>query len=410
MNDDISAGDKVRIASLKECPVQITLCTEKFVEGIARTAKNNLDDIPPVTVAKLNDELYIVDGHTRIRGCSKAGVQEIRIAQAIEAKDINDVIIAHIRRNYHNFLDPAKLNEAFKLLQVRGLDGKDLNQDLLWLHNAWINSGKSIQEITRKGMDMVLEFVEELKLKHRMVHVPFHFYDEIGAIQDKQKQEYIISKILEYLRDNARNEKTFSFQTRKALQALIIHFSTQYDEQFGLTVNTAKKDEEEKQETKEIVMLHQINEKDGSSVETVDQEPDIVEVKDDDNASPDRKTHRPQHPRFDSTIPYERAKEILRDTPYNTPFQCECGRIYGINVKESTCVKIDERNGTLVLEGYDPVPDVLHLPREQFEFIGANVRKLGFYKFETFNALCSMEGLPDAAKKENVRYLLVVAE
>ena len=109
------------ISSLRKCPVCVNLHTEHMIEAI-RSSLEEGRAAPGITVGRVGDAYYIVDGHARVEAYRRAEFEEINVGEVLDLGSETDVLIEHVKRNTRSPMNPIKVRGAVALLIKEGVE------------------------------------------------------------------------------------------------------------------------------------------------------------------------------------------------------------------------------------------------------------------------------------------------
>jgi hypothetical protein len=196
------------LADLLPCPVRVRLHTDDFIDGIAQSASGG-KAVPGIDIARvpgMGKKAFIVDGHARVDGYQKAGIDEIEIANELKLKSEAEVVAEHVRRNLSSSVNPLKLTAAITFLESKGVKDASLSVGLSEVMR------KAILVLRRWPKDVraqFSQFLDQQAERFSDVHVPPQFFIALGQVTDDDLLRQVITYIIRVLQ-NTREANEFS--------------------------------------------------------------------------------------------------------------------------------------------------------------------------------------------------------
>ncbi len=356
--------EKIALEKLNPCPIRVTIHTEKMLEQIAMSAKVDFESIPPIAVADVNGNYYIVDGHARVEGCRKVGVTELQ-ARIKKVERIEDVILWHIRLNRHSTFNPLVL---FQVLKNENMTEEEI-AGKYWLDVSLVRTVLTIQNFSEEAYNEASARIEALAKKYSTVFLPQYV---IEAISKAPKDQQLA--VIQYAFINLNEpEHKFSYRTYDDLEYMLSMF-------------------EKKQREPAVFELESREE--NHAVENTESE---TEDQQKPNARGTTKTKRV------ATATKEEAKQIIGSVPHLAFLRCECGREYVVNRKTLTISPVEDKDRVISVKG-DRGMQFFAMPVEIAEYLelqeGDKIRSYPFSagSKEKERVLKRLEQLKDGMK------------
>lgn len=370
--------EDVSLSQLRDCPVTVTFRSSKNIERIAKTLDANAEDTVTIDVAQLKDQLFIIDGHTRVDALRLRGFKQIR-ARVRQVEEVTDVIILHVRLNQTSPIDPLRLMDAVDFLLERNIDAKAATK-LLWLDDTQNRLLKL--NINPEARISLGKYMVEISTKYSRITLP-HYVIELLA---KIKNELQSDAAMYFIRMNPSNvpEHKFGFPS---IEQIDIAFS-----------NFAKEGRERKP------VLFENQDEDGDDYDDADEkeEDSNPDTKKKSKSSPmevkDAKTTKEEE---------DEARTIIGDVPHLALLQCAHGTKYRVDMKNHTISEIKEGDMVTSIEGDDAQP-VYMIPSKYAEFL--NLDHGDSVYFKSFTTAKQLQKFVDKTKERNIRTLVVSTE
>ncbi len=216
---DFEKEAPIPLASLKDCPVKITLHTDSQIESIKRTARTAPDSIPPLDVAKLDEKtLVIVDGHARAEALKSFGIDKIR-TKLHSVQNMTEAVILHVQLNQRSQLNPLRFYDAFEFLKENGHKSEDIPKELR-LTESYSRLFKI--SLSEKAQVRLERYLDELASKYSVVHLPVYVIESIAKIKEEH-QVKAVDMMIQMIPQNI-SEFKFSFPSFDQLEIAFSSF------------------------------------------------------------------------------------------------------------------------------------------------------------------------------------------
>lgn len=371
---DLEKEGYISLASLKDCPVQITLHTDSQIERIKKTAKIDPASIPPVDVAKLSDDntLVIVDGHARVNALRSFGIDRIR-ANLHYVQNMPEAVILHVRLNQKNHVNPLKFYDAFKFLKDAGYDSSDIPKKL-WLNESYSRVLKI--NLTENAHTLLERYLDELASKYSIVHLPVYVIESIGRIKEEQDQVEAVKLLIRMIPKNIQEFK----QGFPSFDELEIAFSS---------FQKAGKE----------------------------RDPIIFSIEDDDKTenSSDKSNSSKKKQQKVTTKPakmtrsqeeIDEAKELIGSVPHRALLKCPHGTKFIVDMKDHTISEVKEDDRVISIGGDSSEP-VFMIPPKCAKFLQLNYGDPVYFK--SFSTRKQLQGFVDRLE-ENQRIVVISSQ
>ena len=355
--------EKIALEKLNPCPIRVTIHTEKMLEQIAMTAKADFESIPPIAVADVNGNYYIVDGHTRVEGCRRVGVTELQ-ARIKKVERIEDVILWHIRLNRHSTFNPLVLYQVLK--------NEDTPEEEIagkyWLDVSLVRTVLTIQNFSDEAYHEASKRIESIAKKYSTVFVPQYVIEAIARAPKEQQLA-----VMQYAFINLNEpEHKFSYRTYDDLEYMLSMYELK---------------------ERDPAVFERDNHEGAGSVKNEESVAEGHERSDEIVATTKRVP----------TATREEAKQIIGSVPHLAFLKCECGREYVVNRKTLTISPVEHKDDVISIKG-DRGMQFFAMPIEIAQYLELQEGdKIRCYPFssgskEKERVLKKLEQLKDGAK------------
>jgi hypothetical protein len=159
------------------------------------------EELQPITVAKVNDEYYILDGYARVEAHKLANIDSVK-AYVIELKSKEEAQLWHIRLNIRSSLNILKLYEALKH------HNKDINS--LGLDETMLKIIKRLDRIKGRAYTRLAYYLDILRQRFaRVPQIPYYIIVLVSELEDEELQERAVDFAFINIEDR---EDVFSYQ------------------------------------------------------------------------------------------------------------------------------------------------------------------------------------------------------
>jgi hypothetical protein len=363
-NLSVSQQQIVQILELHPCPIQITMHTAKKIDSITKTAKSNLELIPPLSVAIFNNKKYVVDGGARVLGLKNTAVKEF-MANFYQVNSLEEIVVLHVRLNQTSPLNPLKIIELVKFFE--GMSVSEISK-MCWLSESHVRMLENCRNLANDAHEKLQSIQNELAKILTEVIMPPYVLETICKIQSKNKHIKAVDMLEVSLKQ--LSSKKFSFPTHKYLEGL---FEPLYD----------------KPQREPVSFIEEIDniEEENKSAKKQETKPySIVTKYSDDEKEKNKKIlgNVPHQTILDITIGDEVVKklELLKDIAAKLPreqrdlFNEKLDEIkknavrkrFRLDMKKNTIAPINEKNGVIIIQGDSGKKACFILP-EHTEFL-----------------------------------------
>ncbi len=191
------------INNLKRLEHVVTLSTLPMIKSMSEALKSGRE-LQPITVGKINDEYYILDGYARVEAHRLANISKIK-ADVIELKSREEAELWHIRLNVRSSLNILKLYEALKYHEVL-----KHNISALGLDETMLKILKRLDRIKGRAYSRLSYYLEMLKERFsRVPPIPYYVIVLISELEDEEMQEHAVDFAFINIEDK---EDVFSYQ------------------------------------------------------------------------------------------------------------------------------------------------------------------------------------------------------
>lgn len=190
----------INIKNLNYLDHIVTLSTIPTIKSISDALKRG-EELQPITVAKVNDEYYILDGYARVEAHKLANIDSVK-AYVIELKSKEEAQLWHIRLNIRSSLNILKLYEALKH------HNKDINS--LGLDETMLKIIKRLDRIKGRAYTRLAYYLDILRQRFaRVPQIPYYIIVLVSELEDEELQERAVDFAFINIEDR---EDVFSYQ------------------------------------------------------------------------------------------------------------------------------------------------------------------------------------------------------
>ncbi len=190
----------INIKNLNYLDHIVTLSTIPTIKSMSDALKRG-EELQPITVAKVNDEYYILDGYARVEAHKLANIDSVK-AYVIELKSKEEAQLWHIRLNIRSSLNILKLYEALKH------HNKDINS--LGLDETMLKIIKRLDRIKGRAYTRLAYYLDILRQRFaRVPQIPYYIIVLVSELEDEELQERAVDFAFINIEDR---EDVFSYQ------------------------------------------------------------------------------------------------------------------------------------------------------------------------------------------------------
>ena len=182
----MKTATQVNISAFHDLPVQVRNTSSKLVKIIYNKAKSNPDDISPILVGRVNEIIYPINDFEIVLGFRKANIEKIN-AFIIDYTTMQDLIIAHVRENFHpQTVDPLKAQQVIRYMTKDGIEESEICK-ILWLDKRPVLFDTIRCKITDDAMTILLEMIEEISKKVYSIVTPIYYVTKLSQIKEDEQ-------------------------------------------------------------------------------------------------------------------------------------------------------------------------------------------------------------------------------
>jgi len=379
---DFEKEGSISLASLKDCPVKITLHTDSQIESIKRTARTDPDSIPPLDVAEISDEktLVIVDGHARAEALKSFGIDKIR-AKLHSVQNMTEAVILHVQLNQRSQLNPLRFYDAYEFLKKSGYDSKDIPKEL---HLTESYSRLFKINLSEKARVCLERYLDELASKYSIVHLPVYVIESIAKIKEEH-QVKAVDMMIQMIPQNI-SEFKFSFPSFDQLEIAFSSF----------------RKEDNKREP--IIFSLKDNEEDQARGPTSKTLPSSA-LPSDDKKPPEQ--NKPDVRAIPSKEEIDEARELISNVPNRALIKCPHGTKYLVDMKDHTISEVKEKNNVISISG-DSAEPVFMIPSKHANFLQLEYGDPVYFK--SFASTKQLLKFVERIKDEDQRTVLISSQ
>ncbi len=214
----------IDINNLKRLDHVVTLSTVPMIKSMHEALKNGRE-LQPITVAKIKDEYYILDGYARVEAYRLANINSIK-ADVIELKSKEEAELWHIRLNVRSSLNILKLYEALKHHEVL-----KHNSNALGLDETMLKILKRLDKIKDRAYSRLAYYLDILRDRFtRVPPIPYYVIVLISELEDEEMQERAVDFAFINIEDK---EDVFSYQDYDRMLSFIKILKKNADEKYN---------------------------------------------------------------------------------------------------------------------------------------------------------------------------------
>lgn len=379
---DFEKEASIPLASLKDCPVKITLHTDSQIESIKRTARTAPDSIPPLDVAEISDEktLVIVDGHARAEALKSFGIDKIR-AKLHSVQNMTEAVILHVQLNQRSHLNPLRFYDAYEFLKENGHKSEDIPKELR-LTESYSRLFKI--NLSEKARVCLERYLDELASKYSVVHLPVYVIESIAKIKEEH-QVKAVDMMIQMIPQNI-SEFKFSFPSFDQLEIAFSSFRKEEKERDPI-IFSLKNNEEDRARGPTSKTL-------SSSTLTSDDKKPPEQNKPDVRAIPSKEE-------------IDEARELISNVPNRALIKCPHGTKYLVDMKDHTISEVKEKNNVISISG-DSAEPVFMIPSKHASFLQLEYGDPVYFK--SFASPKQLLKFVERIKDEDQRIVLISSQ
>lgn len=184
-----SSPVRIDLSSLRDLPMQVKNNSVGLTRRIAAAAKSRSEEISPISVGRVDGELYPINEFEAVTGLRRAGVDYVD-AFVTDYTSMQDLLGTHVRRNMDQ--------QAVEPLLVRGMVEYVMNACRIGVAEAcrmmWLDSRPDLvaaigAQITAEAHTVLMEMLDEVSHKVYQTNTPAYYVSRLGRIRPDEQRD-----------------------------------------------------------------------------------------------------------------------------------------------------------------------------------------------------------------------------